>query len=273
MDDPTALEPNVDLLIQQIREEVLHRRVGMDGQPLSRLPNPARAVNGSTFEALLREAKLDNTQQREPILSHLLGLSYPSRDASFRTRRGHVHHLKDLLSYDDVAFIHAAYQTILGRGVDEDGMKCYLLMLREGATKVEILGKLQHSPEGKHRGTRLEGLALAHALEKVSRWPVLGSLTAVVVAIWNLRRNQRLQRRSTNELARRIAQHEERSALAIKTIDDALRNLKETQSLLASTTKSLGKHKDLDAAQESLLRQFAELRFLRRTMAPETERR
>jgi hypothetical protein len=69
--------------------------------------------------------------------------------------------LDELLSYEDEHFIHGAYQTLLGRAPDPDGMCGYLGLLRTGTSKVEIISQLQLSEEGKSWGIKFD-LSLPH---------------------------------------------------------------------------------------------------------------
>ena len=64
--------------------------------------------------------------------------------------------LDDLLSYDDEHFIHSAYQILLGRVPDLEGMQHYLECVRAGTSKVEIISQLQLSVEGKSRGVKFD---------------------------------------------------------------------------------------------------------------------
>jgi hypothetical protein len=57
--------------------------------------------------------------------------------------------LDELLQYHDKQFISCAYQTLLGRTPDPEGLQYYLDRLRSGISKYEILAQLRFSKEGK----------------------------------------------------------------------------------------------------------------------------
>jgi hypothetical protein len=69
--------------------------------------------------------------------------------------------LDELLARHDQAFIHCAYQTLLGRDPDEEGLSYYLARLRTGVPKIQILGQLRRSDEGRDYAANLPGLDAA----------------------------------------------------------------------------------------------------------------
>ena len=120
---------DVTQLMGRIREEVRSRAIGsariaMDFVP----PNPVRLELPDVPAATAR---------------------------TFNTNDDAVYHLKDFLPYEDIDFINAAYRAVLQRDADQGGMQCYLSMLRSGASKVEILGLISNSQEGRQRGTTI----------------------------------------------------------------------------------------------------------------------
>lgn len=60
--------------------------------------------------------------------------------------------LDELLLLDDEPFVRAAYQTLLGRPVDDSGLRNYIGQVRRGVAKEEIITELVRSPEGRARG-------------------------------------------------------------------------------------------------------------------------
>ena len=132
--------------------------------------------------------------------------------------------LKDLLVYDGVAFIHVAYKASLGRPPDEEGLRVYSTMLQAGASKVEILGRLRYSPEGRRSRIRIGGLAVAFTFDTISRLPVIGWFVGICAALWSFPGRERTLHRTLNEVARRLAQSEEHLAAisgALRTLEDA----------------------------------------------------
>jgi len=69
--------------------------------------------------------------------------------------------LKDLLQHDDVGFVRAAYQTMLGRQPDSSGAASCLASLRSGANeRMELLDRLRESPEGAAYEAQIGAIAL-----------------------------------------------------------------------------------------------------------------
>ncbi|MDI1298692.1 glycosyltransferase [Methylotenera sp.] len=87
-----------------------------------------------------------------------------------------VSSLGQLLSVHDEQFVHLAYQSILGRRPDHDGFKYYLLRLRGGVSKLEIISQLYLSAEGKSRKVSMTGLDVAIKKYKQSKLPIWGAL-------------------------------------------------------------------------------------------------
>ncbi|MGF6933090.1 GT2 family glycosyltransferase/glycosyltransferase involved in cell wall biosynthesis [Paraburkholderia sp. UCT70] len=83
--------------------------------------------------------------------------------------------LDELLSYHDEFFIHSAYHTLLGRGPETEGFRYYLARLEAGVSKIEILGQLRKSREGKSYPVKVAGLDAAVGKNSRSRWPIVGS--------------------------------------------------------------------------------------------------
>ncbi len=79
-----------------------------------------------------------------------------------------------LLTYSDRDFVAAAYQAVLSRAPDADGMHYYLGRLRSGISKLEILQQLQRSAEAKNNTHRLPGLDQKIRQYQMAKLPVLG---------------------------------------------------------------------------------------------------
>jgi SAM-dependent methyltransferase len=101
--------------------------------------------------------------------------------------------LNDFLALHDADFIRAAYKGILQRDPDASGTANFLSLLRNGRlSKIEILGRLRYSPEGRHKRVRVRGLLPAFAVQQSYRVPVLGQLTAFAMAVIRLPRITRI---------------------------------------------------------------------------------
>ncbi|MDD4913598.1 MAG: glycoside hydrolase family 99-like domain-containing protein [Methylococcales bacterium] len=90
-----------------------------------------------------------------------------------------INSLQDLLALNDEAFIRAAYFVLLARSPDNQGLKFYLHLIREGACKEEILAKLSYSDEGRQRKINLPGLKKAIRRYHWQQLPVVGPLFRV----------------------------------------------------------------------------------------------
>jgi hypothetical protein len=86
-----------------------------------------------------------------------------------------VYRVDEFLRYHDVDFVEKAYLGILGRPPDTSGYTHYVNELRQGRmTKVEILGSLRNSPEGKARSVVIKGLWAPYLAQRIFKVPVLG---------------------------------------------------------------------------------------------------
>ena len=144
-------EIDVDLLMQRIREEIAQR------------PTDSAPPGGSVRPA----------QPAPPLNDMLRALTETATVAALPQKS--VYALRDFLDYHDEAFIVNAYRGVLRREPDSSGMTDFLGKLRHGDyTKIEILGRLRFSPEGRRHGVRIRGLIAPFALQTACRLPVLG---------------------------------------------------------------------------------------------------
>jgi GT2 family glycosyltransferase/glycosyltransferase involved in cell wall biosynthesis len=88
--------------------------------------------------------------------------------------------LDELLSHYDERFIYSAYQALLGRVPDADGMHYYLTRVRAGVDKLEILGQLRRSVEGRSRKVTVVGLDQAIKNYRLSKTLFIGSLINLI---------------------------------------------------------------------------------------------
>jgi chaperonin cofactor prefoldin len=69
-----------------------------------------------------------------------------------------AHTIEELLSLYDTSFVECAYWTILGRKVDPSGLRNYLIQVRKGVSKGQIVAELVQSSEGRARAIELPGI-------------------------------------------------------------------------------------------------------------------
>jgi O-antigen chain-terminating methyltransferase len=86
----------------------------------------------------------------------------------------------DFLNYHDEDFVRNAYRGILRREADAEGLTNFLTSLRNGSlSKLEILGRLRYSHEGKAHNVHVSGLLFRFAIKTTFRIPVLGYMLSL----------------------------------------------------------------------------------------------
>lgn len=84
--------------------------------------------------------------------------------------------VNELLVFQDQQFICHAFQTVLGRAPDAEGMNYYLGRIRAGYTKMSILMQLCLSNEGRAYAPNLRGLDSAIQRYQREKYPLIGWL-------------------------------------------------------------------------------------------------
>jgi Domain of unknown function (DUF4214) len=82
--------------------------------------------------------------------------------------------LDELLACHDRHFVHSAYQMLLNRTPDPDGLSFYLGQLRTGSSKIRVLAQLRLSKEGMAQAVKLPELDAALNLYKKEQRPLIG---------------------------------------------------------------------------------------------------
>ena len=111
------------------------------------------------------------------------------------------------------AFVENAYRTVLGREPDAAGFAQQMAALGAGANKIEILGDLRYSAEGRARNAAIPGLRARYLVAKLGRVPVLGGVAQWIVAALSLPHLLRHQRATEASFAVNFG--EVRGALAV----------------------------------------------------------
>lgn len=127
--------------------------------------------------------------------------------------------LHELLQYSDADFVDAAYLSLLRRPADPVGREHFLAALRSGQLdKVEVLGKIRFSEEGRRQSVHVDGLLLPYKLHQWRRVRGIGRVLAFAMAIVRLPRMvMHLQM-----LDNAVAMHSQNHGQLINRIDDAL---------------------------------------------------
>jgi O-antigen chain-terminating methyltransferase len=97
--------------------------------------------------------------------------------------------LADFLRFDDEDFVDTAYHKLLHRPADPVGRQDYLDALRSGTvSKVEILGFLRFSEEGRRHAVHVDGLLLPYKLHRWRHMRVFGWFIGMGMAVVRLPR-------------------------------------------------------------------------------------
>ena len=91
--------------------------------------------------------------------------------------------LPELLALDGMAFVEAAYRTVLARAPDETGAAHLMQQMAAGRSKIMLLGQLQRSQEGALAGRTLPGLHRRYIIHRIYRVPVLGGVVRLASAV------------------------------------------------------------------------------------------
>jgi Domain of unknown function (DUF4214) len=113
-----------------------------------------------------------------PALESLLLESLPATTSEFSAqveaaaehKSARRYHIDDLLKYDDQEFVWNVYLALLKREPDEEGLQGHLRELRNGrANKIDVLGRVRYSPEGKRKNVPIDGLRARAAVRRLYR--------------------------------------------------------------------------------------------------------
>ena len=97
--------------------------------------------------------------------------------------------LGDFLRFDDADFVETVYRTLLRRPADPEGLQGYLDALRSGAlSKVEILGSIRFSEEGRRQAVHVDGLLLPYKLHRWRHVRIFGWFLGMGMAVARLPR-------------------------------------------------------------------------------------
>jgi hypothetical protein len=208
---PVPAAPAIDLEIVRFRDLCnLQDRDFVDAAYraiLHRAPDPngedhylGLLRNGMSKSEILFD--LRKSAEGETIGAKIDGLTQPDDAPHAKPEEIRAVKLSDFSELHDAQFVNAAYRGVLNRGPDPIGEDYYLKLLRNGASKAEVLGRLRYSTEGRAIGAPIDGLARAYWVDKLARWPVLGRILGVFAAMWTLPDSERYLRAIANDLAR-----------------------------------------------------------------------
>jgi SAM-dependent methyltransferase len=156
----TKNEPQitVDELMRRIREEVVRRqRVAGTDTHLSSFRSSAETSRSGSAQLQRLPRRARNDERLE------------TTKAAYDTA--------EFLAFSDEALVRNAYACLLKRDPDPKGLAHFLTGLRTGKwDKVDVLGRLRYSREGRGRAVPVAGLLPGFAGRMLFRAPVLGPL-------------------------------------------------------------------------------------------------
>ncbi|PZQ17346.1 MAG: hypothetical protein DI564_05920 [Rhodanobacter denitrificans] len=129
-------------------------------------------------------AEAEAARGRSPLPRREAPPAAPDPAAAADTPR--VRTIPELSGAHHLDFLHGAFRAILKRPPDGPGELVQLRLLAAGASKVEILGNLRYSPEGREVGVEIPGLRPRYLLTKLFRVPVIGYLAEWLFALGGL---------------------------------------------------------------------------------------
>lgn len=95
--------------------------------------------------------------------------------------------LDELLAYHDEEFVRNAYKALLRREPDAEGFAAQMNALYgQHFSRVDLLGLLRRSPEGRKCGVRVRGLWFAFTVRRLRRIPILGRLLGIALYVMQL---------------------------------------------------------------------------------------
>jgi SAM-dependent methyltransferase len=112
--------------------------------------------------------------------------------------------IADLGRFGGTAFVDRAYRAILKRPPDPAGLERQMALLGSGASKIEVIGDLRYSAEGRACATPIAGLLPRYLLAKLGRTPLLGAVVQWLIALASLPHMLRHQRATEASLAVRF---------------------------------------------------------------------
>jgi O-antigen chain-terminating methyltransferase len=139
------------------------------------------------LQSIREEARARGAQGAIGAFAPAAAVQPPVAIATHGLPRPDVRHAADLLALPLDVFLEEAYRLTLGRPPDAAGAAHYQrAMLRGAITRMEVLGRLRFSPEGRKRDAPLPGVALAFAFATLYRVPVAGPLLAFAARLARL---------------------------------------------------------------------------------------
>ena len=170
-------EINIDEIMKKIREEVNRRKAR---QHETEGHSSLQEIKDLSVRPAARQTKvwkvlkaIQFRLRRYPFYGFAYRTAF--RFARFIPKYQTSFTIEDFLKYDDEAFVKNAYEGILGRDADVQGLNFYLSKLKSGRlNKLQVLASLRYSKEGKNKKINIKGLYLPYVATKFYNLPILG---------------------------------------------------------------------------------------------------
>lgn len=197
-------EVNVEEIMSKIRENIQKRiesgvydpkMESLINQPLQKPPEIARmkteaqllennVINPEIHETAIWRFIKNTHYKLQKFSLYRLVFSVAVKFEKYIPKYKEYFLIEDFIKYHDIEFIKFAYRGMLNREPDPHGFDNYLSLLRKGQrNKIEILGALRYSKEGKERNIAIKGLYLRYLLNISYRIPILGYFIKLFISI------------------------------------------------------------------------------------------
>ena len=219
---PLAKELNLEEIIERVRLEVQRLDVQEKSHAEFDQPEPNHGEGDRpaglghaivernpelSLEEIMRRVKAEVIRRRDESVSAVSQqqVEYPGqpqveraggkqklprwepRKRPLPTKQEYV--LGDFLQFSDADFLESTYRSLLRRPADAFGREHFLAALRAGElSKVEVLGLIRFSEEGKRCGVHVDGLLLPYKLHRWRRARMIGPALSFAMAIVRLPR-------------------------------------------------------------------------------------
>jgi CRISPR/Cas system-associated endoribonuclease Cas2 len=181
MENDSNTELTVEEIMGRIKEEVACKK---NERVASSAAEGRQRIQNSLFAPPV-------TEQENPVFTMLKKLQAVAANLPFYPfvhvfakklktvipRSQEVILIEDLCEYEDESFIMTAYRSILSRDPDDEGLDRFSTLLRnDQISKVEIIGRIRYSWEGRKGRVRVKGLFFRFAVAILLRAPIIGRI-------------------------------------------------------------------------------------------------
>lgn len=216
-------------------------------------------------EAIRRQLPVDRAPGPSAVAATPVGVVAAETGGS-RSRLEYS--INELCLENYATFVERAFEALVKREVEPDTRSALVRRLAAGTSKIEILGDLRYSPEGRSAGTRIDGLRPAYLLAKLFNLPVIGYVAEWCFRIARLPIQARQQRSMETYQAGR--QHE--LHVAIRDLERRCEALREGQAAIAAQIAAITGAEDAGNLHEAQRQLGAQIEALSRRLAQSVDR-